>query len=103
MTINLKGVTSCLGYGQDTTLSTASNLPSIPTKDPVTGLSVKPTIAMIIAETQSVRWRDDGTAPTASVGMLLPVNTPFIYDGDLNKIQFIETTASASLSVSYYC
>lgn len=101
MTINLKGVTSCLGYAQDTSISAASNLPSIPTTDK-NGNKQAPTIAVIIAETQSVRWRDDGTAPTASVGMLLPVNTPFVYDGDLNKIQFIETTASASLSVSYY-
>lgn len=101
MTINIKGVTSAMGYGQEAALSTAKNLPSQPSTDK-NGQSKRPLIAAIIAETQSVRWRDDGVAPTASVGMLLPVNTVFVYDGDISRIQFIETTASASLSVSYY-
>lgn len=58
--------------------------------------------ALIIAEGQPVRWRDDGTAPTPTVGMLLPVNTPFLYEGDPKMIKFIGTTSGASLSVSYY-
>jgi hypothetical protein len=101
MTINLKGVTSCLGYAQDATISAASNLPSIPTKDKQ-GNKQQPTIAAIIVHGQAARWRDDGTAPTASVGMYLPADTPFVYDGDLNAIQFIEVTSGAELNVSYY-
>ena len=49
-----------------------------------------------------MRWRDDGVDPTASVGMLLVAGTPLQYDGDLSRIKFIETTASAKLNVSYY-
>jgi len=49
-----------------------------------------------------VRWRDDGTAPTASVGMPLPAGTILSYDGDLSRIRFIETAASAALNISYY-
>jgi hypothetical protein len=49
-----------------------------------------------------VRWRDDGTAPTASVGMPLAVGVPLQYDGDLTNIKFIETAASAKLNISYY-
>ncbi len=101
MTMNLKGVTSCLGYAQDADLSAASNLPSIPTKDG-SGLNAKPTIAMIIAELQPVRWRDDNTNPTASVGMPLAVGVPLQYDGDLTKIRFIQQSASAILNISYY-
>lgn len=55
------------------------------------------------AETQSVRFRDDGSDPTASVGMLLlTTDPPFPYWGDLSDIKFIETQASAALSVAYY-
>jgi hypothetical protein len=101
MAINLKAVTSCLGYQQITSLNTAASL-TVPLVDK-NGLNQKPTFALIIAETQNVRWRDDGTAPTASVGMPLIVGVPLQYDGDLSKIQFIEQTASAKLNISYYC
>lgn len=62
----------------------------------------KPTYAIITAFTQAVRWRDDGTNATAAIGMPLPVNMPWIYDGDLNAIHFISQTAGAELNVSYY-
>lgn len=100
MTINLKGVTSCMGYQQITSVSASTAL-TVPSRD-ANGLNQDPTIAVIIAHTQGVRWRDDGVAPTASVGMPLPVDTAFVYDGDLNKIRFIEQAASAELNVSYY-
>ena len=61
------------------------------------------TYALISPSAQAVRWRDDGTAPTASVGMPIAVNAaPFVYSGNLAAIQFIEQTASATLNVSYY-
>ena len=100
MTMNIKGVTSCLGYQQITSLSEATGL-TVPAVDRF-GNKVMPTMALIICETQNVRWRDDGTAPTASVGMPLTVGTALQYDGDLNRIQFIEQTGSAKLNISYY-
>jgi hypothetical protein len=101
MAMNIKAVTTCLGYQQITSLSAASGL-TVPTQAP-DGSFQKPTFALIVAETQGVRWRDDGTAPTASVGMPLAAGVPLQYDGDLNKIQFIEQAASAKLNISYYC
>lgn len=100
MTANLKAVTSCLGYQQITSLSSAAAL-TVPATDS-NGLTQKPVMALIVAETQAVRWRDDGTAPTASVGMPLAVGVPLQYDGDLTKIRFIEQTASAKINISYY-
>jgi hypothetical protein len=73
----------------------------VPTQDKQGNLK-QPTFALIVAETQSVRWRDDGVAPTASVGMLLATGVPLQYDGDLTNIKFIEQTASAKLNISYY-
>ena len=90
--MGLKSTTNCLGYQQITSLSSA------------TGLTVPQgaTLALIVLETQNVRWRDDGTNPTASVGMPIFVGASLSYDGDFNKIKFIEETASAKLNISYY-
>lgn len=81
-----------LGYQQITTLSAAANL-TVP---------VGATIAIIEVETQAVRWRDDGTAPTSTVGTPIAVAGTLEYSGTLSAIQFIEQTASAKLNVSYY-
>ena len=58
--------------------------------------------AVIQAEDQNVRWRDDGTDPTTSVGMVLAIGQQFAYYGDLSAIKFLEETATAKLNVSYY-
>jgi hypothetical protein len=100
MSLNLKAVTTCFGYQQISTVSSSVGL-TVPVVTPE-GLNGKPVFALVIAEGAPVRWRDDGTAPTATVGMPLPVGVPLQYDGDLNKIRFIEQSASAKLNVSYY-
>lgn len=81
-----------LGYQQLTSLGSATSL-TVPAG------AVE---ALIVCESQTVRWRDDGTAPTASVGMPLTANTPFPYTGNLSALQIIQTTASATCNVSYY-
>lgn len=86
------------GFQQILDLSASVGL-TVPTD---TKTNTKPTVAIIHAGTQAVRWRDDGTAPTATVGMRLPVGQELFYDGDLNKIRFIEEAASAQLNISYY-
>ena len=90
--MGLKSTTQCLGYQQITSLS-ASTARTVP---------VGATLALIVAETQAVRWRDDGTAPSATVGMPLATGVSLSYDGDLNAVRFIQQTASATLNVSYY-
>jgi hypothetical protein len=100
MSMNLKAITTRLGYQQISSLSAATGL-TVPSVD-VNGLSCKPTIAIITPETQAVRWRDDDTNPTASVGMPLAAGVTLQYDGDLTKIKFIEQTASAKLNITYY-
>lgn len=90
--MSLKKTSACLGYQQI--------LPSTST-----GLTVPATAtyAIIQAEGQAVRWRDDGTAPTAAIGMVIGVGGELSYDGNLNAIRFIEAAATAKLNVSYYC
>lgn len=81
-----------LGYQQLTSLSASTAL-TVPAG------SIE---AFIVCETQTVRWRDDGVDPTASVGMPLTANTPFPYTGNLAALRIIQTTASATCNVSYY-
>lgn len=81
-----------LGYEQITGLSTAKAL-TVPT-----GARK----AQIQAEDQDVRYRDDGTDPTATVGMVLASGADLWYEGDLDALSFIEATTGATLNVSYY-
>lgn len=59
-------------------------------------------LAIVQAEAQAVRWRDDGTDPTAAIGVRLAAGTDFFYTGELSAIRFIEEAVGAKLNVSYY-
>jgi hypothetical protein len=59
-------------------------------------------MALIQATGQSIRWRDDATPPTGSVGMRISSGEEFWYTGNLDAIQFIEEATSAQLNISYY-
>ena len=94
--MGLKATTLCLGYQQITSLSGSTGL-TVPKLN-----GQQATLAVITVEAQTVRWRDDGTAPTASVGMPVVAAATLYYDGDLSRIRFIEATAGAILNISYY-
>lgn len=82
------------GFQTVATLSSAVVLPSIP---PGT------TYTRVQALAQNVRWRNDGIAPTASIGhqllagALLEINWTHP-----RSFQFIEETSAANLVISYY-
>ena len=84
---------AALGYQQMTSLSSAT-APTVPAG----------TAYMVVqCETQAVRWRDDGSSPTASVGMRLVPGDVMTWDGDKStQLKFIEELASAKLNISYY-
>jgi len=84
---------SPLAYQQYTSLSTATSLSAVP---------ARAATALICVETAAVRWRDDGTAPTASVGMPLSAGQCMQYFGMLSAIQFIAQSGSPVLDVSFY-
>lgn len=82
-----------LGYAQVTDLSSAVPLPSIP---------AAAKLALIQAEAQTIRWRDDGTSPTGTVGMMITATSMLLYTGHLSTFQMIEATAGAIANISYY-
>lgn len=81
-----------LGYQQITGMSGATNL-TVP---------AAARLAEIVVEAQGVRYRDDGVAPTATVGIPVASGVSFQYSGNLSAIQFIQQTSGAILNVSYY-
>ncbi len=81
-----------LGYQQITSLSAATAL-TVPTSA---------SSALICAETQGVRWRDDGTNPTATIGMPLAAGSCFQYLNFLTALVFIQQSSGAVLDVTYY-
>lgn len=89
-----------VGFYQATSIDTAKTLASaIGTTVPTTA-----DYCTVQADTQAVRYRDDGTDPTASVGTLLASGgTPtVIRRGQFANAKFISATAGAKLNVEFF-
>jgi hypothetical protein len=61
-----------------------------------------PNYAIFYAEGASARWRDDGTDPTTTVGMPLPANQYFYYEGRLSSFRLIGVTGSTIVNCALY-
>ena len=79
------------GYRKITSLSSATGV-----------LIGEGRVALIQAINQNIRYRDDGTDPTSSEGMVLFAGQSIWYTGDLRAIRFIEETAGAQVNVLAY-
>jgi hypothetical protein len=86
------GIAPPLGYQQIAALTASQLLPTIP------GAAV----TAIVTPRAPVRWRDDGTAPTASVGMYLAADQALTYQGNLAALRLIAVSGSVEVNVSYY-
>jgi hypothetical protein len=67
------------------------------------GVPAGANLVVIRTETQAIRYRDDGTAPTAGNGQ--PIGTadiPFVYEGNLSALQIIQQGANATVDVTFY-
>ena len=64
--------------------------------------SYVPGFAVIQCQGGIVRWRDDGVAPTATVGMSLPSGAELDYVGDISAIRFISSSGTPILDISLY-
>lgn len=62
-------------------------------------------LAVIVCETQAIRWvnnADAGTILSSAKGMPLATGVQFTYSGSLADFRFIEQTAGAVVHVSYF-
>ena len=96
-------VYTALGYQQISVTSGSAVSLTIPTA--AGGASAW--IVEVCNEAQPLRYRDDGTAPTTTVGVPIAANFCFQYAGagattGLGAIQFIAQNTSSTLNVSYY-
>lgn len=95
-----------LGYCQITSLGSAV---ALVTASCSTGsVPAGATITEICVETASVRYRDDGTAPTSSIGILVAPSSSSIPNCfayaviPLTAMQLIAVTGSPVVDVSFY-
>lgn len=62
-----------------------------------------PSLAVIKAEAQAIRYRDDGTAPTATVGQPVAVaDAPIQYEGAISALQFIAQVSGGIVNILFY-
>jgi hypothetical protein len=61
-------------------------------------------LATFVVETNGVRYRDNGLAPTSSVGIPMAATSAWNVCGvtTIKRARFIRQTADATVSVSYY-
>ena len=69
---------------------------------PLSGLSGTATICLITCEGSGIRWRDDGVAPTATVGYPLNAGDSLIYSGTLTAFLMIPQTGNPVVDISFY-
>jgi hypothetical protein len=84
---------SVLGYEQITNVAAAVGFTAIPAGT---------ARVLITPETQAVRWRADGTDPTATVGYPLAVGNELVFTASqMSRMKFIEQVAGAKLNITY--
>lgn len=85
-----------LGYQQATSVSTSSaaNLPGVP--------SGAVGSFLLSVESAGIRWRDDGTDPTSSVGQPVAAGQALCYGNDPHSVRIIGQTGTPTINVTYY-
>jgi hypothetical protein len=68
------------------------------------GIPPGATMAYLVAEVASVRYRDDGGAPTASVGQLIVFGAGggMLYSGGMSAVRFFAASGSPLLNIAFY-
>ena len=85
---------TALGFQQVTATAAVFAMPAIPAGT---------RRAVVQAEAQALRWRDDGNNPTAAIGMTIAAGGELRYDGaSMGALKLIAATAGAIANISYY-
>lgn len=87
------------GYAQATfNTATAAVAPGV-----AAAIAAGATWAVFVCETQNMRYRGDGTNPTAGVGNPLLIGEQLVWSAtNLGALEFIEQVAGAVLNVNYF-
>ncbi len=80
------------GYGQTTVSSTAVALSGVAGQ-----------MAIVMVESAAIRYRTDGTAPTASVGIPIQPDSGFVLCGaNMNTFRAIRQSSDAKLNYEFF-
>lgn len=102
LTASLAGAFDC--PGQNAVLRT-KGFQALTVSNTAVGFTVPSGTEYAIAslEANNIRYRDDGTAPTSSVGLLITATSIFgVCQNSLDSIRFIRETADGLLNIEYY-
>jgi hypothetical protein len=66
------------------------------------GIPTGAVIVYITPETAAIRWRDDGTAPTTTVGNPVGAGAQLVYAGPLLAMQIIAQAGTATVNANFY-
>ena len=89
------------GFEQVTITTSAATLEATLTA----GIPDEARHAVFYPETQNVRWRADGTAPTATVGILMEADTLSVFEnqrGVFDNMRLISAHASSSSTLNVH-
>lgn len=86
-----------VGYCQLTSVSASTLISSCSG-----GIPSGANTAIIQAEAKNLRYRDDGTAPQAGVGVQIAAGASILYTGTLSAVRVIEEAASAKVNILFY-
>lgn len=89
-----------LGYQAITAASGSASSLTVPAASASNALQAN--YAYIVVETVAIRYRDDGTPPTATVGTPVAAGSALEYDGDLGALQLIGQAGGGTQHVNYY-
>jgi hypothetical protein len=95
---------SPLGYAQLTSIDASTLVSSATFGSAIAaGIPAGTQILLITPQTQAIRWRDDGTAPTATVGYPLAVGQELRYTAHAqNALRVISQVAGAAINIVAY-
>jgi hypothetical protein len=93
-----------LGYVQSSAVDASTLISSLTfTGQTAAGIPAGTSLLLIQPQTQAIRWRDDGTAPTASVGYPLAVGAELRYTArGMQNLRVISQVAGAIVNVIAY-
>lgn len=92
-----------LGYAQSGAVDTSTLISSLTFGSAgAAGIPAGTQLLILQPQTQAIRWRDDGTAPTAAIGQPLAVGAELRYTGNPAALRVISQTAGAIVNVVAY-
>ncbi len=92
------------GYARYVVSNAVKKLTDAPAAGVATPVSAQSALIQNTDPVNDLMWRDDGTDPTATEGMLLRAGATLTFDGDLTNFRMIRAGGAdvTSVRVSYY-